>query len=150
VPKDLQAGAFAAWERARQDIFAAWQRETDPRNLQPPVPKLNRDIARFLREHPPRGIDQTALEHCLDAIESPCSRREENQLREVFQQEYASHGARARAIIEAVEKLGLQPFQAPRPLPPIGCRSNERHPVMLPTWHGRGVMVRKSLVFQPF
>jgi hypothetical protein len=63
--------------------------------------------------------DQTALERCLDAIEAPCSRREENQLRAVFQQEHASHGAKARAIIDVAENLGLQPFQPPPPLPPI-------------------------------
>src|SRR5262249_52852231 len=41
VPDDLHRGAFAAWQHAREDIFEAWQKETDPANLQPRVPKLN-------------------------------------------------------------------------------------------------------------
>jgi hypothetical protein len=119
VPKDLHQGAFAAWQRARQDIFEAWQKETDPANLQPRVPKLNREIAQFLRQNPPKGIEQSRLEKCLEAIEAPCSRREENRLREVFQQEYSSQGSKAREIVEAVEQVGLEPFHAPAPLPPI-------------------------------
>jgi hypothetical protein len=65
------------------------------------------------------------LEQCLEALEAPCSRREENLLRAEFTKEYAAKPARARAIVEAVEKIGLEPFQAPRPLPPI--RSDDVH-----------------------
>jgi hypothetical protein len=119
VPEDLHRGAFAAWQRARQDIFAAWQRETDPANLQPRVPKLNRQIAAFLRQHAPKGVEQARLTRCLEAIEAPCSRREENALRDVFQQEYAGHQAKGQALVQAVEQLGLVPFQAPHPKPPI-------------------------------
>jgi hypothetical protein len=123
VPEDLQQGAFAAWELARHDVFEAWSRETDPANLQPPVPKLSREVARFLREHPPRGVEQARLQRCLDAVEAPCSQRDMNQLRAVFEAEYPGRDARARALVEEVERLGLEPFQAPDPLPPI--RSEE-------------------------
>lgn len=119
VPEDLHQRAFAAWERARQDIFEAWQRETDPANLQPRAPKLNRTIAAFLRANPPQGIEQVRLERCLEAIEAPCSRREEHLLRAVFQQESVGQTARARAIVEVVERMGLEPYHAPEPLPPI-------------------------------
>lgn len=119
VPEDLHRGAFAAWKQALQDIFESWQKETDPANLQPRVPKLNREIARFLRQHPAKGVEQGRLERCLEAIEAPCSRREENLLREVFLKEHAGQGAKARALVEAVEQIGLQPFHAPTPLPLI-------------------------------
>jgi hypothetical protein len=119
VPEDLHQGAFGAWERARQDIFNAWQKETDPANLQPRVPKLNREIARFLRQNPPKGVDKRRLEKCLEAIEAPCSRREENLLRAASMKDYTGQGAKAGAIVEAVEGIGLEPFHAPAPLPPI-------------------------------
>jgi hypothetical protein len=125
VPEDLHKGAFTAWQRARQDIFYAWQKETDPANLQPRVPKLNREIAQFLRKHPPKGIEQGRLTRCLEAVEAPCSRREENALRAVFQQEHAGHGAKGKALVEEIERLGLEPFQAPDPKPPI--RADEVH-----------------------
>jgi superfamily II DNA/RNA helicase len=121
VPQDLHRAAFTAWQRARQDIFESWQKETDPKNLQPPVRKLNREIAAYLRKVAPKGIEQARLERCLEAIEAPCDRREENELRTVFQQDYPSQAARARAIVEEVERLGLEPFHAPAPLPPIRC-----------------------------
>ncbi len=125
VPSDLHQGVHAAWETARQHIYEAWQRETDPANLQPRVRKLNHEIAQFLRKSPPAGVEQSRLQRCLDAIEAPCSRREENQLREVFQKDYAGKAAKAKAIIEAVETIGLEPFQAPHPLPTI--RPDEVH-----------------------
>jgi Helicase conserved C-terminal domain len=68
---------------------------------------------------------RSRLQQCLDAIEAPCTRREENLLRTVFQQDHANNGARARAVVETVEKIGLEPFHAPAPLAPI--RQEEIH-----------------------
>ena len=64
-------------------------------------------------------MEQTRVEKCLDAIEAPCSLREQNLLRIVFEGEYASAEAKSVALIEEVERIGLEPFQAPEPLPPI-------------------------------
>lgn len=119
LPLDLKQTAYAAWQRARRDIHEAWMRETDPANLQPRVSKLNRDIAEFVRQYPPRDIEQSRVEQALDAIEAPCSRREENLLRAVYEQEYPSYDAKSKALIEEVERNGLEPFAAPTPLPPI-------------------------------
>ncbi len=119
MPQDLKQTAYAAWERARQHIFASWTHETDPANLHPRVPRLNHEIAEFLRAHPPADADQTRLEACLDAIEAPCPRREQNLLRDVFVANYPSHAAKSKAIMDQVERIGLQPFAAPAPLPPI-------------------------------
>jgi hypothetical protein len=119
VPADLQQAAFAAWHRARQDVYETWTYETDPANLHPRLSKLSREIAQHLRKYPPRGIDQKRLERCLEAIEAPCSRREENQLRTVFDREYSGGEAKSQALVEQIEQIGLEPFQAPEPLPPI-------------------------------
>ena len=107
-------------QRARQHIFESWTRETDPKNLQPRVSKFNLRVAEFLRGHSPRGVEQPRLEACLDAVEAPCSRREENLLRAVFDAEYPSFDAKSKAIVEEVERIGLEPFATPEPLPPIG------------------------------
>lgn len=119
LPLDLKQTAFTAWQRARDHILDAWTFETDPANLQPRVSKLCREVAAFLRDYPPKDIDQTRFNRCLDAIEAPVSKREENVLREVFEATYGSYDAKSAAIIAAVEKIGLEPFQAPLPLPPI-------------------------------
>jgi hypothetical protein len=131
MPLDLKQTAFAAWQKAREDVYSAWTFETDPANLQPKVSKLNRELASFLREHPARDATQERLERCLEAIEAPCAVREQNAMRAVYEQEFPSADAKARAIIEEVERLGLEPYQAPTPLPPI-----DREQVHLVCWMG--------------
>ncbi len=119
VPLSLKQTAMTAWEKARQHIFDAWTRETDPANLQPRVSKFSRQLARFLRENPPRNIEHAALDRCLDAVESPLSRRDENALRDVFDRDFETEGDRANALVDEVRRLGLEPFQAPPPMAPI-------------------------------
>jgi superfamily II DNA/RNA helicase len=119
LSEELKTGAYVAWERARQSIHKAWSFETDPANLQPKVRPLNRQVAAFMRENPPADVDQDRLHRALDAIETPWSRREENQLREVWNTEFAATGEKAKALIECVEAIGVEPFLPPEPLPPI-------------------------------
>jgi superfamily II DNA/RNA helicase len=119
MPLELKQTAHGAWQRARQHVYEAWTHETDPAHLQPRVSKLNREIAEFLRTHPPVDVEQTRVERCLDAVEAPCSRREENLLRAVFDAHFPSHAAKSKALVDEVERIGLQPFAAPAPLPPI-------------------------------
>lgn len=55
----------------------------------------------------------------MDAIESLASRGDEASLRHVYRQEYESFEAKSLAVLLEVERLGLEPFQAQQPLPPI-------------------------------
>ena len=126
---EMAFGAYGAWTRARQSLYQAWSFETDPANLQPKVRKLNRDVATFLREHPPADIEQARLHRCLDASESPWSRREENLLRVAWEREFPSPADKSRHLIEEVERIGAEPFRPPDPLPPI-----EMEEVHLITW----------------
>lgn len=119
LPADLKQTAHASWDAARRDIFEAWTFETDPANLQPKVSKFNRDLADFLRANPPAGVPQARFEAALDAIEAPCSMREQNMLRAVFAAQHANANVKSRAVVEEVDKIGLEPFHAPKPLPPI-------------------------------
>ena len=116
---EMALGAYEAWARARQSIYQAWSFETDPANLQPKVRKLNRDVAAFLREHPRVDIGQERLNRCLDAIESPWSRREENLLRIAWEREFPSPADKSRHLIEEAERIGAEPFRPHDPLPPI-------------------------------
>ena len=129
LSEEMATGAYGAWERARQSIFDAWIFETDPANLQPKIRKLNRDVAAFLRANPPSDVEQERLDRCLDAIEAPWPRREENLLRLVWEQEFPTNAVRARRLVEEVENIGAEPFHAPEPLPPI-----EAEEIHLITW----------------
>ena len=98
---------------------SALEREIDPASLQPKVPKLNRETATHLRQHPPPDIEQARFTRALEAAEAPCSLREQKLLRAVFEQDFPSHGAKSRALVEEIERIGLEPFHAPEPFPPI-------------------------------
>ena len=113
----MRERAYAAWARARQDIFNEWQFSTDPANLQPRIRPLLRRAAELVRKHPASGIDQNELDRIVDSIGAPWGVRIENQIREAMG-EVATPDAAAR-VVEVVRSLGLQPFQAPEPLPPI-------------------------------
>ena len=116
---EMRAAAFPAWERARENIYAAWMQETDPANLQPRLRPLNRQIADYLRETPPDDISDEMIGEILDAVESPWSRREENAIRAVYEADYPSAIERSKALVREVRRLGIEPFRAPEPLPPI-------------------------------
>ncbi len=45
--------------------------------------------------------------------------REENMLRLAFNKEYDDPIDRSRMLIEEIERIGVEPYQAPDPLPPI-------------------------------
>lgn len=119
MPLDLKQTAFGAWQRARDNILHAWTYETDPANLQPRVPTLNRAVAEHIRQYQPTGIDQQRLARCLEAVEAPCSIREQKLLRTVFEKDFPSADAKSLALMEEIERIGLEPFHAPEPLPPI-------------------------------
>jgi hypothetical protein len=119
MPADLKQTTFNAWQRAREDIFQSWNYETDPANLQPKVPALNRRIADHMRQSPPAGLEQERFNNALEAVEAPCSVREQNLLRAVFERQFESAEKKSFSLIEEIERIGLEPFHAPEPLPPV-------------------------------
>jgi len=127
--EETPLAAYESWARARRSIFDAWTFETDPANLQPKIRKLNRDVAAFLRANPAADVAQDRLHGCLDAVESPWPRREENLLRLAWEREFETTAEGARRLVEEVERIGAEPYHAPEPLPPI-----ETEEIHLITW----------------
>ena len=128
VPDDLRAGVYAAWERAREHIHSEWSFSTDPANVQPQVSSLLRRVAQHLRTYPP-NIGQEELTDALNSVEAPLSPRNEKSIRDVFNQDLADPLRLSSLLVEKLRELGLQPFQAPDPLPPI-----ERDEIQLIAW----------------
>jgi len=119
VPDDLQQGAYAAWDRARQDVFAEWQKASDPANLQPDIRPLFRAAAAHVRKHRPAAMPLDEADRIVTALEAPWGMRTEKALRAVFTPDTADGEKSSAAIAEVVKSLGLQPWKAPEPLPPI-------------------------------
>lgn len=119
VPPDLADGAYEAWERARKDIYNEWQKGTDPANLQPAIRPLFRAAAQQVRQYRPPDMTLEDVDRIADALEAPWGIRVEKALREVFTPDSAEGEEATRAIVQRVRTLGLQPWKAPEPLPPI-------------------------------
>lgn len=105
---------YQAWSKARASISAAWDHESDPINLQPKVRPLNKAAAEELRKVSAQTIDAAKLSEALDILESPWPRREENLLREWLQEKLDP-----KQLVDKILDIGIEPFMAPAPLPPI-------------------------------
>ena len=114
-----QDAAYDLWLTAREDIHKGWMHETDPANLQPRIRPLNRKVADFIRNNTPIDIEQDRIERALDIVESPWGRRDEDRLRRWFEIEEAG-AKKSGHVINKILDSGLDPFQAPKTLPPIG------------------------------
>jgi hypothetical protein len=109
---------YDAWDRARQHIFDEWQKATDPRNLQPKVPKTMRDAAELLRAHPPADVPQAEVERLIDAVEAPYGVRIEKMIRGAMRGEELP--AKKAVIVAAkVKELGLERPEPVQALPVI-------------------------------
>jgi hypothetical protein len=62
-------------------------------------------------------MTQDDVDRLIESVEAPWGIRYEKPIREAM--ESASDSAASTAIAETVRRLGLEPFQAPEPLPPI-------------------------------
>jgi hypothetical protein len=117
LPEDLAAGAYKAWQEARRDIYEEWTYATDPANLQPRVRPTLKTAANQLRKFPPPGVTQEDLISLVESLEAPWGVRIEKVIREAM--EGLTGQAASASIADKVKLLGLQPYRAPDPLPPI-------------------------------
>jgi len=113
VPMD----AYTAWQTARHDIFNEWSLATDPANLQPKVRPALKAAADHLRKYAPPDLNQEEINALIESIEAPWGTRIEKQIREAVEQ--ANGIETSKVIVQVVKRLGLEPFRAPEPLPPV-------------------------------
>lgn len=110
--------AYDAWSVARSSLFESWQFATDPRNLQPVVPKTMRDAAAVVREHPPAGYAQDVVDGLVDALEAPYGPRIQRVIRDALRSSTRPR-EQSEAVTRAAIELGLEPTHPPEPLPVI-------------------------------
>jgi hypothetical protein len=110
--------AYDAWAVARNHIVDGWQQATDPRNLQPKVPKTMRDAAALVRDHPPAGMLQDDVDRIIDALEAPYAPRVQKVIRDAMRSS-DSPREQAEAVVKEAIDQGLEPSPPPEPLPVI-------------------------------
>lgn len=115
LPADRLPLVYEAWKRAQDDVYKEWLWATDPKNLQPRIPALFREVGAHLRAHPPTGMSQPELEELLKAVEAPWGQRYAREVRSAFEGA-GTPEARSLAVVAKVRELGLQPYVMPKPL----------------------------------
>ncbi len=124
---EVPDAVYSAWAKARHDIFSEWAFSTDPANLQPRIRPALKAAADHLRMFPPAGMNQDKVNELIESLEAPWGVRIEKQIRDAVESQ--DRQDTSTAIAEAVIRLGLEPFKAPEPLPPI-----EETEVLLVCW----------------
>jgi len=119
LPDAAKDTVYAAWETAQKDIYAQWQKRTDPQNVEPSLRKTFREVGAHLQAHWPDDRTQAELEETVASVEAPWAPRYGRELRAVFTDESLGPLAKSEALIETIEDLGLQPYEAPEPLPEL-------------------------------
>lgn len=119
LPDEMRDTVYDAWETAKENIYRDWLEQTDPRNVQPDIPKIFRDVGDHLEQHPPEGVIEDELENIIKSIQAPTGKRYGREFREIYEDKDLTAREKSAQFVEKVEELGLQPFEAPDPLPRI-------------------------------
>lgn len=109
--------AYAAWAVAKDDVHRQWMVATDPRNLQPEVPRVMRDAAEAVRANP-AGWDVAKVDRLVETLESPYSERVRREVRQAFRAS-ADPVEQVLALEDVVGRFGLRAPEPPVPLPVI-------------------------------
>jgi len=110
--------AFDAWAVARDDIIERWNWHADKANLEPKVPKILARAAEVVRTNPPVGTDQGAIDRAVDTRQAPYPERIPRTFRAALGAS-ESPSEQANHVLRIITDLGLQPYEAPEPLPEI-------------------------------
>ena len=73
--------------------------------------------AEQLRKYPPPGVEQAELVRLIESVEAPWGMRIEQQIKDCC--ESLAGVDASTALAQEIKRLGLEPFKAPEPLPPI-------------------------------
>ena len=114
LPDDLLEAVYDVWPLAQQDAFDEWQTLTDPRTLQPAVPRAMRDAAELVRRH---GAALGAAQD--DLVERLGQDVEPRILREVRRIVREHEGAPLDAVQELLTLADGVRLSVPRPIEPL-------------------------------
>ena len=124
TPRELQStaesGAFKAWATARASILSDWNYMADKANLEPRIAPRLKAAADLVRRHHPSDMPQDAVERAIDTIQAPHAERTIRAIHKASKGSETQTKERVEAILKEVDRLGLQPYTPPEPLPPIG------------------------------
>ena len=115
---DTYTLAFDAWAVARDDVIERWNWHADKANLEPKVPKVLARAAEIVRSSPPPGVNQEAVDRAVDTLQAPYPERILRTFRAALGGT-DDPAAQADHVLRIIADLGLQPYEAPEPLPEV-------------------------------
>jgi uncharacterized protein with von Willebrand factor type A (vWA) domain len=131
MPRELleqaYSGAYDAWEIARESVHTAWQKLTDPNNLQAPVTAAFSDAADLVVKHG-EFLGDEIQSLTLARLRSVPVRRVSNAMRQVLNSEEAFK-LKIQSIINLLDSEGVVSAPDPKPLPAVSTSE-----VRLVTW----------------
>jgi hypothetical protein len=110
------SGAYDAWGKTKKDILEWWLKRTDPAYFQPTIPKVNRDVANFIKEYPPGYLDHEKLDKIIGSVEAPWPARDSNALRKIWKIDYSTNKEKSEALCKKIEDIGAEVYILPQPL----------------------------------
>ena len=110
---------YRAWQLAQSDVFDEWTRATDPKTLTPKIPLTLRLASEHLGKYSPSDVTQEDLDSARESIEAPWGVRIQRHFHAVLNESGTSNVMKSKKLLALVASLGLQPYKAPEPLPPI-------------------------------
>lgn len=116
LPDEAFRAAYEAWALAQQDAHSEWTRSTDPNALAAEIPASFRDARGvILNKGGHLGAAQLQTIKRLNTVPTAKARR---AMRAALRVPRAP-GAVVTAIIEVLDRFGIQPAEKVEPLPPI-------------------------------
>jgi hypothetical protein len=113
---EVYSAAYAAWQAAQEDVFAAWSKLTDPKALAPEPPKAFRDAFDLVMKNGAfLGEGQTKL---LKKLRNVPSAKIARSIRKAIRAE-GNAKDQVEAILDAVQAAGLSEVEPAQALPPI-------------------------------
>ena len=119
IPEKMKREVYEAWETAKDDMHRDWLEQTDPRNIEPDIPKIFRDVGDHLESYPPEGYNEDEIVEAVKAIQAPTGKRYGREFRDIYKNDGLGPQEKSAKFLDKVDELGLQPFEPPTARPRI-------------------------------
>lgn len=117
LPADLLRAVFDVWPLAQGSVYDDWMERTDPRSVEPRVPKVMRDAAALVRRHGSfLGDVQDTL---VDRFGQDVETRIQRQVRDVLRENADDPAAAVGELRRLADDLRLPVPKPVEPLPEI-------------------------------
>ena len=112
--------AYGLWSEAKKIIKDDWEWHTKPKNLQPKIEKINRDVDEFLRKRKTlSNLDDQSVDRALKILNALWPHEYQVEMRKKFNSGQGNPTELYEQLIEYINNCGLDPAEYPEPFDEI-------------------------------